>query len=191
MEHGYTNVRISADATCIYPGLPLSERAVVNTMKRAGLLSRIVRLTVVVLLLAACGATQPTPTPVPPTTALPTDIPPTLVPPTKVPPTPRPATPPPPTPTTATVPALNPSPRGYISLAYDVESDRGILFGGQTGHYRYAASFNNETWIYDVAANKWTEMKPATGPEARGAADLAYDSESDRVLLFGGAVTST
>jgi hypothetical protein len=76
-------------------------------------------------------------------------------------------------------------------MAYDVESDRGILFGGQTGNNIYAASYNNETWAYDAAVNKWTEMKPGLGPAARSAADLAYDVESDRILLFGGAVTST
>ena len=48
------------------------------------------------------------------------------------------------------------------------------------------AKDNGETWAYDVAANKWTEMKPPSGPTGRGAAELAYDAESDRVILFGG-----
>jgi hypothetical protein len=184
-------VRISADAAYVDRSLSRSERTVVNPMKHAVLLSRIIRLTVVVLLLTACSAAQPTPPPVPPTTAPPKAVPPTAAPPTKIPPTPRPATPLPPTLTTTAVPALKPPPRGYISMAYDVESDRGILFGGQTGSYIRATSYNNETWAYDAAANKWTEMRPGMSPSARTAADLAYDSESDRVLLFGGAVTST
>jgi N-acetylneuraminic acid mutarotase len=81
---------------------------------------------------------------------------------------------------------LNPSTRAYVSMAYDKESDRVILFGGQTGDYRDPASYNGETWAYNVAANKWTEMKPASGPTRRCCAELAYDAESDRVLLFGG-----
>ena len=76
-------------------------------------------------------------------------------------------------------------------MAYDVESNRGILFGGQTGNYIRATSYNKETWAYDAAANKWTEMKPGMGPSVRAAADLAYDTKSDRVLLFGGADTKT
>jgi N-acetylneuraminic acid mutarotase len=72
-------------------------------------------------------------------------------------------------------------------MAYDVESDRVILFGGQTGDYRDPASYNGETWAYDMAANKWTQMKPPSGPTRRSAAELVYDAESDRVILFGGA----
>jgi N-acetylneuraminic acid mutarotase len=72
-------------------------------------------------------------------------------------------------------------------MAYDIESDRMILFGGQTGNVlKDSSHYNGETWAYDVAANKWTQMKPPSGPTARGAAELAYDAESDRVILFGG-----
>jgi N-acetylneuraminic acid mutarotase len=82
--------------------------------------------------------------------------------------------------------SLHPSPRAYTSMAYDEESDRVILFGGQSGNYTLDDSYNGETWVYDVTANKWTEMKPASGPTRRGCAELAYDAESDRVILFGG-----
>lgn len=72
-------------------------------------------------------------------------------------------------------------------MAYDKESDRVILFGGQTGdNLRDPRSYNGETWAYDVEANKWTEMKPASGPRGRSAAELTYDAESDRVIMFGG-----
>ena len=81
---------------------------------------------------------------------------------------------------------LSPSSRGYVSMAYDAESERVILFGGQTGNISDPAPCNGETWAYDVAANKWTEMKPALGPGSRSAAELTYDAESDRVILYGG-----
>ncbi len=86
---------------------------------------------------------------------------------------------------------LNTTSRGYTSMAYDVESDRGILFGGQTGNYTVEDSFNGETWAYYVAANKWTEMKPVSGSIRRAAAELAYDAESDRVIIFGGLLGLT
>ncbi len=117
-----------------------------------------------IILLIACGAPQPA--------AIPT------------------LTPPPNTaaPSADTAAPLNPSARSYISLAYDVESGRVILFGGQTGDYAEAASYNGETWSYDFTANRWLLMQPAAAPTARAASELAYDSESDRVILFGGCV---
>ena len=137
----------------------------------------------------------PLPTATPPisTPALPTATPtlPTLTP---APPTTTPA---PPTATAIPTAAatflptemarLNPAPRGYTSLAYNAKSNRVIMFGGQTGNIKDPTNYNSETWLYDVAANKWTQMKPASGPTRRAAAELAYDAESDRVILFGGA----
>jgi N-acetylneuraminic acid mutarotase len=86
------------------------------------------------------------------------------------------------------IPALNPSARGFAAMVYDNESDKIILFGGQFGgdYSSDPDNFNGETWAYDVVSNTWTEMKPASGPTARTSFGLAYDSESDRVILFGG-----
>jgi len=80
-----------------------------------------------------------------------------------------------------------PTELGFISLAYDAESDRVVMFGGQSGHYNLETSFQNETWVYDVTANKWKLMRPVRTPSKRSDYDLAYDAESDRVILFGGA----
>lgn len=129
---------------------------------------QILSLILIVLLVEACGTSQPIPTPEPPT---PTSVPPTVSP--------------------TEIPRLSPSPRGYISMAYDAESKRVILFGGQTGDYHLSSSYNGETWAYDVTANKWTQMKPPSGPTGRAAADLVYDAESDRVILFGGGDRAT
>jgi N-acetylneuraminic acid mutarotase len=81
----------------------------------------------------------------------------------------------------------SPLPRSYVSMAYDSESDKIILFGGQTNDSSADFEVIDDTWAYDVTNNAWTLMKTATGPSGRGAADMAYDSESDRVILFGGA----
>ena len=157
-------------------------------------------LLIISVVLAACAKATPptTPTAVPSTlpprlTAVPTSVPPTYTPtptaiPTSVPPTltstPTAA------PTATPTESLNPSPRAYTSMAYDVESDRVILFGGQKGDYRFAYNYNDETWAYDVTANKWTQMKPPSGPTRRSAATLTYDAESDRVILYGGGIPS-
>lgn len=42
----------------------------------------------------------------------------------------------------------------------------------------------DETWAYDYNTNTWTEM--AKGPANHIGAQLAYDAESDRIILFGG-----
>ena len=77
-------------------------------------------------------------------------------------------------------PGTKPSRRGH-AMAYDAESDRVILFGGKSGSQRLL-----DTWAYDFDTNTWTKMTPATGPSARCCHAMAYDAESDRVVLFGG-----
>ena len=80
-----------------------------------------------------------------------------------------------------------PSPRGYVSLAYDAESKQVVLFGGQTGDFRLRTSCNGETWTYNVRSKLWTQLFPKLEPRDRGATELDYDSESDRVIMYGGA----
>lgn len=73
-------------------------------------------------------------------------------------------------------------------MAYDSKADRVILFGGQTGDFNTVSPspFDGETWVYDVAANSWTQMKPPSGPTIRQGAQMVYDAKADRVILFGG-----
>ena len=78
-------------------------------------------------------------------------------------------------------PTTRPSPRTYSPMVYDAESDRVILFGGAT-----SAGDNRETWAYDFNTNTWTNMEPAARPSRRHSHAMAYDAESDRVVLFGG-----
>jgi hypothetical protein len=150
-------------------------------MKHKRPVSQRINLILIVLLTAACATVQPEIAPAPPTT---TPAPPTA---TTVPPTattvPTASPAPTDTPEPTEIPALNPSARGYVSMAYDIESDKIVLFGGQlTG----TMQGSDETWAYDVASNTWTKMKPEVSPPEKAAVDLVYDSESDRVILFGG-----
>ena len=78
-----------------------------------------------------------------------------------------------------------PSPRDYAAMAYDAQSDRVVLFGGTTS----TGWPGNDTWIYDFNINTWTNVTTAAGPAWRTYAHgMAYDSKSDRVILYGGLV---
>jgi N-acetylneuraminic acid mutarotase len=77
--------------------------------------------------------------------------------------------------------SVAPAARSAFGMVYDSESDRVILFGGLgTG-----GNFN-DTWAFDVDTNTWEEMNPATPPSSRYFPAMAYDEESDRVILFSG-----
>src|SRR5207247_11434477 len=67
------------------------------------------------------------------------------------------------------------------ATAYDAQSDRVILFGGDL-----AGGLFSDTWAYDFNTNAWTDMAPGLSPPATLCDAMAYDSESDRVILFGG-----
>ncbi len=89
---------------------------------------------------------------------------------------------------TNVTPAISPIGRSNPGLAYDAESDRIILFGGAVsavggGTYTEAPP---ETWAYDTNTNTWTNMSPSTAPSPRLACSMVYDTESDRVILYGG-----
>ena len=85
-------------------------------------------------------------------------------------------------------PTSKPSPRWMHAGAYDAGSDRLVMFGGAADLFQ--ADRNSETWAYDLNADGWVEMQPAVSPRPRRAHQMAYDSESDRVVLFGGHATN-
>jgi len=72
--------------------------------------------------------------------------------------------------------------RAFHAMAYDAASDRVILFGGLSAPIVFG-----DTWAYDFNTNSWTAMNPPTSPDARTASAMAYDAQSDRVILFGGS----
>jgi N-acetylneuraminic acid mutarotase len=89
---------------------------------------------------------------------------------------------------TNAAPSIAPSHRLASYMTYDSESDRVILFGGVT---LSPSSVHDDTWAYDFDTNTWEEMHPSIAPDARYGASTAYDSEEDRVLLFGGNPSAT
>ncbi|MHA1515825.1 MAG: Kelch repeat-containing protein, partial [Candidatus Heimdallarchaeaceae archaeon] len=88
-------------------------------------------------------------------------------------------------------PAVSPLGRSASKIAYDVESDRIILFGG----YHYSgypfddptgAVYQKDTWAYDYNTNTWENITTTITPNGRIGFDMSYDLESDRIILFGG-----
>src|SRR2546425_10443433 len=72
-------------------------------------------------------------------------------------------------------------------FVYDSKADRFIVFGGAIT----ATGFTNSTWSYEYTNNTWTNITPRVGPSPRAGAGMAYDSPADRVILFGGVISST
>jgi hypothetical protein len=64
-------------------------------------------------------------------------------------------------------------------MAY-IGGDLVLLFGGYDG-----SSADDETWVYDLSANTWTQQYPSPKPSARRYHDMAYIG-GDQALLFGG-----
>lgn len=76
-------------------------------------------------------------------------------------------------------------PKGEGPMAYDAQSDRIIKFVGLRPS---CTIFNGigETWAYDTNTNTWEDMHPLESPFGLIGARMVYDSESDRMILFGG-----
>jgi len=68
-------------------------------------------------------------------------------------------------------------------LVYDSENDLIILFGGYT--HLLTTEIDHETWAFDYNSNTWTQLNPV-GNLHRRWQSMAYDSESGKIILFGG-----
>lgn len=71
--------------------------------------------------------------------------------------------------------------RSESALAYAPDADQVLLFGGTTG-----SELLGDTWVFDVATEAWTQLRPRTAPPARAGHALAYDSARGVFVLFGG-----
>ncbi|UCD45275.1 MAG: hypothetical protein JSV27_01890 [Candidatus Bathyarchaeota archaeon] len=56
-----------------------------------------------------------------------------------------------------------------------------FLFGGFSAYDRLS-----DTWIYDITDNLWTQIRTENNPTPRSDAAIAYDPESDVVILHDG-----
>ncbi len=72
-----------------------------------------------------------------------------------------------------------------FATVYDSARHKVVLFGGQPE--LFTDPLSDQTWLWDGAA--WTMATPATRPPGLRYASMAYDSDRQRVVLFGGRRT--
>ncbi|WP_455391978.1 Kelch repeat-containing protein [[Eubacterium] cellulosolvens] len=72
-------------------------------------------------------------------------------------------------------------------LATIPKTDKVLLFGGmdQENH------LHNDTWVYDVSDNSWSQKNPEIKPEARYLHSMASISGTDRTVVYGGYMAPT
>ena len=80
-----------------------------------------------------------------------------------------------------------PTPRSSASMAYDASQQRVVLFGG-VGSIGGTGTFLNDTWEWN--GTYWFNHFGIAGPPARAYAPMAYDSQRQRVVVFGGSMSS-
>ncbi len=76
-------------------------------------------------------------------------------------------------------PDTSPPRRHHHSMAYDIESDKVLVWGGRDLP-------DKNMWAYDFSTDTWEKMVASGGPPHRNYAAMVYDSEADRVILYGG-----
>jgi len=79
-----------------------------------------------------------------------------------------------------------PSDRSYFALVNDTRRDRLLLFAGGSSPDRAQYA---DTWTLDLSTEplRWRQVQMSVGPPARSGMAAAYDSLSDRMIVFGGA----
>lgn len=79
-------------------------------------------------------------------------------------------------------PVTGPSARAGHAMVYDAQSDRIILFGGETAYETYS----DGTWAYDFEADAWTDLRPGSSPPPRAYHGMVFDAQSRAAVLYGG-----
>lgn len=78
-----------------------------------------------------------------------------------------------------------PPARAEHAMAFDPHTRKVVVFGGYAG----GSTSLDDTWVYDLATNSWTEMSfdhTQPLPSARSRHAMVYDPANDRAVLFGG-----
>lgn len=83
-------------------------------------------------------------------------------------------------------PSTSPPATGGHCLSYDGNSEQLIFFGGRITGAGGTLEMYHETWVYDYAANSWTNRTTAIHPPGRGWSDMTYVGHTNRQLMFGG-----
>jgi hypothetical protein len=82
---------------------------------------------------------------------------------------------------------VSPPVRTQAAFAYDYSTKRLLLFRG-FGHFeKPEGDVFDDTWAFDSATNKWSELKPSKSPPARDGASMVYDKAAAKMILYGGS----
>ena len=77
-----------------------------------------------------------------------------------------------------------PSSRYHTAMAFDSTNNRILLFGGSQNYYTPYGSFYNDLWSWD--GYNWTQLVTTNNPQSRALHEVCYDSNRNRLVLFGG-----
>jgi N-acetylneuraminic acid mutarotase len=80
-------------------------------------------------------------------------------------------------------PARSPQARSDMGMTYDSKLKKVVLFGGL---YDKTPGVLDDTWIYDIPSNTWTELKPVSKPRPQYGLSIVYDSVNEKTLLYEG-----
>jgi N-acetylneuraminic acid mutarotase len=80
-------------------------------------------------------------------------------------------------------PTGQPDVRSSHTMSY-IGDNKLLVFGGS--QWVSDLIYFDDTWIYDVSSNTWTEITGATPPLDRQGHGMAYDDVNDKVVVFGG-----
>jgi hypothetical protein len=84
-----------------------------------------------------------------------------------------------------------PDGRYLQAVAYDETRKVLVMFGGLIFDINsYYATPSNETWEWSPATGKWTDRTAASAPEARSGAAMVFDSQRNKMVMFGGRAGS-
>jgi hypothetical protein len=78
-------------------------------------------------------------------------------------------------------PLSAPKPGWYHSLASIHGTDKVVLYGGN-----YNLLYYNETWVYDLDMDRWTNISTSNNPGPRSYSAMFPLYGTDKILLFGG-----
>lgn len=81
------------------------------------------------------------------------------------------------------VATIGPPARVQPGMAY-LGGGRVLLFGGLDAQQHPLG----DTWMFDGLTHTWSQLWPATSPPARGGHVMMFESDTGRVLLYGGDI---
>ncbi|MBT6489030.1 MAG: hypothetical protein HOK97_04660, partial [Deltaproteobacteria bacterium] len=81
-----------------------------------------------------------------------------------------------------------PSPRHAGTMRINPSTKKMFLFGGETkaGDGTTTITFQDDLWIFDPQTTNWEEVSQTNTPGAVGSFGMVYNSERERLVLFGG-----